>query len=196
MRLTSRRALWQELHREQNIDRLTGSDPEQVLAMHGLTRPHGKRIADIGYGTGTMARFLASDNEVVSFDIARIDGVQPIERLGETRFDIGICHLVAQHNPPEDIHMLVPRLRPGGRFSIQFAAIEGRGNEKQGELDWLHDPHKFHELLLPLVVREHRNIEFVGNDTARRMKEVGLTWWVFVCGNAEPRDWVLRRVTR
>jgi len=142
---------WQEKHEEQDISHLSDVSAVDVFKQHELYMPFGARVADIGYGTGRFAREIGVNNEVVSFDIAELPGVLDISELNkQAPFDLGICHLVAQHNPLAFIHELIPPLKPGGIFSILFL---GKGESSQTSFPhWLHSATDMRFRLSPMVI--------------------------------------------
>ena len=168
------RAFWQDKHERQDVAHLSDVPAEEVLEFHQLYRPAGARIADIGYGTGRFSRELSDTNEVVSFDLVELDGVLDISELSHQEpFDLAICNLVAQHNPLDSLPALVPPLKPGGIFSIQFPS-RGLSHQRR-PTEWCHNPTDVETCLRPLIVTNRFGYPLSG----------GFNNWIFRCSGQQ-----------
>lgn len=128
---------WSTAHADPENVVLSNSPPASVLVMHEVAVRPGQVVLDIGVGTGGMARHLhAQGCRVHALDITPValEKVRDItegqwlagDSLPEGRFDLAICHLVAQHLNDEDLVAelgnVLKSLSPDGRLSMQFAS--------------------------------------------------------------------------
>jgi len=126
---------WDEKHREGNSYWLTKSNPERVLTWHQITAPAGKRVLEIGIGTGLLVGLMhKKGNEVVACDISPV-ALERVSNIAETVLvenladvdpvDLAICHLVFQHCTDEMMLKIIGdvHLTPSGVFSCQFAHL-------------------------------------------------------------------------
>lgn len=131
---------WAEQHKAHNIGMLANYSLEQIQRYLNLTdyiKPEMK-VLDIGVGTGReIVGMVKAGMDVYAMDITMeaywpiMDIVEDfwlfedIEQLPENKFDLVICHLVAQHSTDENLMKLmthaIKSLKLNAVFAIQYA---------------------------------------------------------------------------
>lgn len=135
---------WEDNHIHNNPYWLSNSTPIDVLTLHNINyNVTGKKILDIGVGTGRMSQYLFSNkNKVFSSDISEValNNVKDIAIPYHTtklkdieKVDIAICHLVFQHCTNQEVQRIINdvNLNDDGFFSFQFAFL--RENEEPND---------------------------------------------------------------
>lgn len=137
-------AHWAAQHRQQNRYWLSHTTPSEVLTFHDVARmlvEPGRRVIDVGVGTGVMAAYLRSTGTVdrlLCVDLVPeaqsavaefCDQFTLTSELQSCRpfgADLAVCHLVTQHCDDDAVVALLAgllrNLKPTGILSVQFAA--------------------------------------------------------------------------
>lgn len=140
---------WRQQHKTRNMNRLSGTRPEDVFHWADLEPPSHCKVLDIGVGTGGMARYLLGrGNEVWCYDLVNeasrclpprvyftthLPSVPPV--------DFAIAHLVLQHMAEDAVDELLHgiRLTAGGVFAFQtmmMAGLDGRQHDFSRPVLW------------------------------------------------------------
>lgn len=130
------RAAWDRWHLNHEVE---STSPEGLLELHRVSIPRGSRFLDIGVGVGWMALAAVQWGAIVdALDVSPVAGEQvraivrrfylesELAALPTGEYDLALSHLVAQHMTDDQLRRQAAEvyraLRPGGIFSIQFAA--------------------------------------------------------------------------
>lgn len=147
--MDDRREHWNKVHKAQDRDALSASDPAETLRHHGLADylKSGMTVLDIGVGVGNSVRYYKELGCTVDcLDVADVAAatVAPwarsfytakgIHMLPAEEYDLALSHLTAQHMTDADlreqIRYVSSALKRGGVFSLHLAGshIPGEDN--------------------------------------------------------------------
>ena len=132
---------WDQQHKDNNIQFLTGSSGEgiwQDLAVRDRVRP-GANVLNIGVGLGYCTKALVDQGcqvhamDISSVALSKVKNI--VDRVWEPTqyaemptdfFDLALSYLVTQHMSPDDLieqlRYVVTSLAPHGIFAMQFAS--------------------------------------------------------------------------
>jgi 2-polyprenyl-3-methyl-5-hydroxy-6-metoxy-1,4-benzoquinol methylase len=128
---------WDQVHSKSQHRYLAFSGPQTVLEFHKIHEKDldGKRVMDIGVGSGAMSKHMSSCKaQVVSVDISPVGlAAIPFEKYLSKDIakcapvDIAVCHLVFQHCEDDEVKRILKeiKLKPGGFISFQAAELLG-----------------------------------------------------------------------
>lgn len=125
---------WGRYHAARDIGKLTGSNAQNVIKLHGVQLRGARRVLDVGVGMHQMAKHLFEQHvDVVGLDVcdAAFVGYPPGDchllssEPPEGICDLAICHLVMQHCTNEQVYETLDWIRPAlmvnGSLHVQFA---------------------------------------------------------------------------